>query len=438
MLIAPIRIFFISLFLSSYCFAARFIIQGKNSFRIGDIFQTRSDQYTIVDVLFSSKKIYLIESDLNIYSLSDQLREIRQSAPILNVMKDEKLSLRSIPNDPFFPDLWNLSLVSAPQAWERNVGGEHASGVKPVIAIVDGGFTIPNLDLNPNLWTNKNEVPGNGIDDDSNGYIDDRHGWDAYEDDGDLPDGVHGTHVAGIASAKGDNSHAIVGVNWNAELMLIAASSSYTSIVIKGYDYALKSKQRWLNSSGAEGAYVVATNSSFGVDRADCASEDYSLWNSIYNEMGKFGIISVAATANENWNIDEVGDVPTGCTSPFIISVTNTTKEDKLFEYAGWGKRSVDLAAPGTNVKSNFQVAGTLNLTGTSMATPHVAGAVALLYSSSTTDFHEEALKNPAQSAQKIIQALYEGVDKLESLKNKTSTGGRLNLVKAQNYLLNN
>jgi subtilisin family serine protease len=167
----------------------------------------------------------------------------------------------------------------------------------------------------------------------------------------------------------------------------VAASSGDTAIVLRGYNYVLEQKKAWLSSNGKKGANIVSTNSSFGVDAAKCSDAQYKVWNDIYEAMGQVGILSAAATANQAWDIDATGDVPTSCESNYIISVTNTTKEDKIYRQAGWGKTHVDLGAPGTDVYSTVPGNQGRNLTGTSMATPHVAGAVAFLHSVASPAF---------------------------------------------------
>jgi subtilisin family serine protease len=147
--------------------------------------------------------------------------------------------------------------------------------------------------------------------------------------------------------------------------------------------------------------------------------------------MGKVGILSAAATANQAWDIDAVGDVPTSCASDYIVAVTNTTKDDKIYRQAGWGKTQVDLGAPGTDVYSTVPGNQSRNLTGTSMATPHVAGAVALLHAAASPAFTALHKSNPAKAALELKKIMLQTVDPLADLQGKTVSGGRLNLAKA-------
>jgi subtilisin family serine protease len=290
---------------------------------------------------------------------------------------------------------------------------------------------LKQSDLVENLWVNKGEIPANGLDDDNNGFIDDVNGWNAYDDNGKIPVAAHGTHVAGIAAAKGNNGKHVAGINWNAKLMAVAGSSGKTSVIAKAYGYVIEQKKRWLESRGAKGANVVVTNSSFGVDNADCESDEFKMWNDLYNKMGELGIISVAATANADVNVDKEGDVPTGCSSQYLISVTNTDKDDKKHPQAGYGKKFIHLAAPGTEIVSTIPNDKTGSMTGCSMASPQVAGTVAFLHSVANRNFSEKYAATPAEAALDIKQIILATVDPLEELKDKTVSGGRLNLFEA-------
>ena len=121
---------------------------------------------------------------------------------------------------------------------------------------------------------------------------------------------------------------------------------------MEAYGYALDQRAIYDSSGGLSGAFVVATNSSFGVNNADCSSGDYSLWNDMYDALGQYGILSCGATMNINSNVDVTGDVPTGCESDYMISVTNTTRNDAKNSGAAYGLTTIDLGAPGTQVLS--------------------------------------------------------------------------------------
>ena len=287
---------------------------------------------------------------------------------------------------------------------------------------------LTHADLIPNLWTNWGEIPGNGIDDDNNGYIDDIHGWNAYSSNGSIPSDGHGTHVAGIVGAKGNNGNYVSGLNWDVKLMALGGSSGTTSIVLEAYGYILDQRAIYDSTGGASGAFVVATNSSFGVNNADCNSATYSLWNDMYNAMGAYGILSCGATMNNNSNVDVTGDVPTGCESDYMVSVTNTTRNDSKNSGAAYGATTIDLGAPGTQILSTYTGGGTSSLSGTSMASPHVAGAIGFMHASMSSGLASFYRSSPDQGAIIIKQIILDGTDQLASLNGITVSGGRLNL----------
>ena len=205
-------------------------------------------------------------------------------------------------------------------------------------------------------------------------------------------------------------------------------SKDFTSTVLDGYGYIVKQKQLWIETNGAQGANVVATNSSFGVDRGNCNSGEYPAWNEMYDLMGSIGILSAAATINGNYDVDQIGDVPTACPSEHIVAVTNTDSSGKKFGSAGYGKVNIDLGAPGTAVLSTVLNAGVGEKTGTSMATPHVAGAIGFLHSVASPAFRALYRQNPADAALVLKDIMMANTTAQSDLSDVTVSGGRLNL----------
>ncbi len=375
------------------------------------------------------------------------LSQLRSHKSVNFAQPNHKVTFRGVnPNDKDVSQQWGYMLdqntygINAVEAWSvYGTGGLDAAGNEIVVAIVDGGFDIHHPDLVNNLWVNKAEVAGNNLDDDGNGYIDDINGWDVEYHTGTIQVEPHGTHVAGTIGAEGNNGLNGVGVNWKVKIMYVSSGYSLadTAGMMEAYGYILKQKQLWLQSGGKQGANVVSVNSSFGVDRADCSSGEYAAWNDIYNQMGSAGILNVAATANAPWDIDQVGDVPTGCSSDYIIAVTNSEINGDKTAYAGYGVRTIDIAAPGTDIMSTLPNKSFGDNSGTSMATPHVTGAVGYLYSAASPAFINDYIANPAAAALAIKSTILKTVTVRESMKKQTASSGILNLFTASQEMAN-
>ncbi|MEM7655764.1 MAG: GEVED domain-containing protein [Bacteroidota bacterium] len=347
----------------------------------------------------------------------------------------QRTAMTTVPSDPQFNQQWDMDNtgqnggtvdadIDAPEAWDISTGGISALGDTIVVAVIDGGADVDHPDLS--LWKNHDEIPNNGIDDDNNGYVDDYDGWNAYNSTGNVLADGHGTHVSGTVAAKGDNGIGVTGVNWDAQVMPISGSSGQEATVVAAYAYALEARMEYDATNGTAGAFVVATNSSFGVDFANPIN--YPIWCAMYDSLGAAGILSAAATMNNNSDVDQTGDVPTACPSDWMISVTNTNRFDNKNFGAAFGLTSIDLGAPGTQILSSLPNNSYGNLTGTSMATPHVAGAVALILSSACPGFMLQYKSNPAAMSIEVRDYLLAGVDSVPDLIGATVTGGRLNV----------
>jgi serine protease len=346
------------------------------------------------------------------------------------------------PNDPNYTNgnQWSMNNtgqsggladadIDAPEAWEISTGGFTAHGDTIVVAVIDGGFSLSHQDLN--FWKNHREIPGNGIDDDGNGYVDDYNGWNAFNNNATMPTTgtQHGTHVSGTVGARGNNNIGVVGVNWNMKVMPIAGSSGQEVVVVRAYTYAYVQRLRYNQTNGDSGAFVVATNSSFGVNNGNPAN--YPVWCAMYDSMGTVGILSAGATANANYNIDVTGDMPTACPSNHLVAVTNTNRLDEKNSGAAYGLTTIDLGAPGTTIISTNPSNAYGNSTGTSMATPHVAGAIALMYSAACPQLIADYKNYPDSIALIMKSFLLASTDSITALQGITVTGGRLNIHKA-------
>ncbi len=395
----------------------------------------------LIEVLSKPLNIVLAKTDLEV---KEQISVIRKSKGRWVAQPNHFLKLRSFDTaaDPYSDRQWNLSLgqdggVSALNFPVLNHSGKDISGQDVVIAVVDAGFQVDHLDLKDNIWINTSEIPDNKMDDDGNGYVDDVYGWNAYKDNGKIKSDTHGTHVLGIVGAVGNNKLGITGVSGKIKMMLVMGATEKTSTLIKAYSYILEQKKLWLETHGKKGANIVATNSSFGVDDGDCKQGEFPLWNEMYNKLGEVGILSAVATVNDNINVDVKGDVPSGCQSPYLISATNTNKKNQKFALSGFGKKTIHLAAPGEDIFSTFPRNSYAYLTGTSMSTPHVTGAIGLLHMYASQNFNQLYLNKPADAALKLKEIILNSVDPLASLKDLTITGGRLNVENAMTKIIN-
>jgi hypothetical protein len=345
---------------------------------------------------------------------------------------------RAVPTDPQFGSQWHHvdasdNDIDSDLAWNTTTGGSTANGFSIVACVVEpNGLTWGHPDLVGNHWTNSGEIANDGIDNDGNGRVDDFDGWNTPANNDNIANAAHGAGVLGMVGAVANNGNGGAGVNWNIDLMPVVVGSLTEANVIAAYDYALDMRTTFNATNGASGAFVVVTNSSWGIDNANPAS--YPIWCGFYNTLGNAGILSCASTSNNNVNIDVVGDMPTGCTSPYMISVTATNSSD-VRTFSGYGAVGVDLGAPGESVwlpnSSTYQ-----SWSGTSFAGPCVAGAVGLLYSAPCANLGTNAITNPAATAIQVRDAIFDGVDPTAQLAAETTTGGRLNVNNALNNLI--
>ena len=414
-----------------------------------EFIQGLSEEYTLLH-----QRVLFPQLNIHLFKLKNIPQDSLESACLRLMAKEEikiaqtnhflttHRSVNLLPNDSLFQRQWNLhntgqtggapdADVDAPEAWEITTGGISSHGDTLVVAVIDEGFNLSHPDIN---WRrNTQEIPQNGIDDDENGYIDDVLGWNAVNHTGDLPIDIHGTHISGIISAKGNNRKGVSGISWQSQILPVlgfqpgATLLKAESDVIAAYSYVYDLRKQYNESQGDRGAFIVATNTAFGVASAP---EDHPIWCALYDSLGALGIMNMVATPNSNVNIDEQPDVPSNCPSPYLIAVTSTGKNDQRSPRA-FGKTHVDIGAPGDSILSTGLGQGYSLLTGTSMATPHVAGAMALMMSAAPSPLLALYKNNPAEYAQIFRQILLSSVDTLADLIDVTASGGRLNLHQA-------
>jgi len=321
--------------------------------------------------------------------------------------------LNAIPNDPDYPEMWGLNNtgqtggtldadIDAPEAWDIATGNSSM-----VVADIDTGLDLGHVDFAGNIYINPGEIPGNGIDDDANGYIDDVNGWDFARDDNNPNEeaicGGHGTHTAGTIGARGNNGIGVTGVNWDVKIMplkifkvyFVILCSASSADIISAIDYAAMMGVRVSNNSYGGGPYSQTEYDAIRASRS----------------------IFVAAAGNDGSNNDTTPSYPASYNLNNIVSVAATDHNDARASFSNYGTTSVDLAAPGVSILSTTPNNTYSLFSGTSMATPHVTGAVALLMGN-----------DPSFTNNEVKWRIFKGTD-YKGL--PVLTGGRLNIYKS-------
>jgi subtilisin family serine protease len=347
------------------------------------------------------------------------------------------------PNDPRFlsNELYGLTKIGAPQAWDITTGNSSV-----VVGVIDEGIDITHPDLQANIWTNP--APGsitgfgprvklssanyNAGEGSGSATITvlrdpgDLHGFDFIRKSGIIPAEGHATHVAGTIGAVGNNSVGVVGVNWQVSLMSLrfidqATNSGTDADALRAYNYAKQMRDLWVNTNGVNGANIRVLNASYGGGGFSQAAAD------ALAALGQSGILFVAAAGNETSDTDVQPHYPSNYSLSNVISVAATNSNDDLASFSNFGAHSVTLGAPGVSILSTTPSNTYGFLSGTSMATPHVTGAAALLLAA-----------NPNLTAEKLRALLAFNGDVVSALQGKSVSGRRLNLFNSLQALAEN
>jgi subtilisin family serine protease len=342
---------------------------------------------------------------------------------------DYLLQFQDVSNDPYYTGglLWGMyGDATSPQNPYGSGAGEAwavgNTGSRSIyVGVIDEGIQYTHPDLDANVWTNPFD-PVDGIDNDGNGKVDDVHGWDFFHNDNSVYDGRtddHGTHVAGTIGAEGGNGIGVAGVNWQVTLIsakFLGPNGGYTSDAVKALDYLTDLKTR-------HNLDIVATNNSWGG-----GGFSQSLLDAI-NRGGDAGILFVAAAGNSGTNNDTTAFYPANyqCVTRYdtkgsrgwdcVIAVAAITSSGARASFSDYGATTVDIGAPGSGIYSTVPTNSYASYSGTSMATPHVSGAVALC-----------ASINSSLTAQQLRDAVLSSAAPTASLAGITVTGGRLDI----------
>ncbi len=364
----------------------------------------------------NAERVLPLDNSVVVTLNSSERDRLAMLPDVESIEVDKKIKAFLVPNDPLYSDQYALKGthgIRAPQAWNTTRGS-----TSKLVAVIDTGIDFTHEDLQDNIWSNPGEIASNGVDDDSNGYIDDISGYDFGSDEGDSDpsdENGHGTHVSGIIAATGNNGIGVTGVAWNTALIPVKClddqGSGFISYLVNSLDYVSTLKD--------QGYPIAVVNMSLGTDEYSEA-----LTRAVQRAASR-GIVLVAAAGNSyGQNNDGIPSYPANTESPNVISVAATNAAGELANFSNFGPKTVDLAAPGSDILSTYptiiKASGYGYLDGTSMAAPAVAGVAALVASA-----------NPAAKPTLIRDIILSTVKPLRSVKDKVVSDGLVDAYSA-------
>ncbi|MBG0969194.1 S8 family peptidase [Bacillus sp. SRB3LM] len=362
---------------------------------------------------FPLTQIQLIKFHTDI-NMKELIQTLNKSPNIEYAEPNYIVSPAASSNDGYYNSLWGLKNIgqsiqgsvgspnidiNVEEAWTKTEGSSNIT-----IGIIDTGIDINHPDLKNNIWKNPDEIPGDGIDNDNNGYIDDIYGWDFVNNNNSVYDGTgdsHGTHVAGTIAAVKNNTIGVAGVAPQVKVMslkFLGTNGGTISNAIKAIEYAKNKGVKITNNSWGGGGFSQA----------------------LYDAIQQSNSLFIAASGNNGTNADQTPMYPAAYSLSNILSVASITNKGSLSSFSNYGKTSVDVAAPGTDILSTLPNNSYGFYSGTSMATPHVSGVAALIQSA-----------YPSYSPTEIKNKIMNNTSPLSTLTNKVLTGGLINAGKA-------